>query len=118
MTHMPMPVAAQPPARTPRPSFASASPDPRRLLDEQLTRLRGGEDPGAVVDALADGLRWLRNTAAPAAWQRSIQALRAHPLLPLLHENPLARRSFHKPRGYAGDAPMLDMLYLGEAALT
>ena len=122
MTHMPMQVVnppAMPQASMPSASMpqASAPPDPRGLMDLALARLRGGEPAGPVIDALAEGLCWLRNTAAPAAWQRTIAAVRAHPLLPLLHENPLARRSYRKPRGYAGDAPMLDMLYLGEAAL-
>ena len=112
MTHMPVQVAIPP--RMPQ---ASASPDPRALLDEVLARLRAGEPAALAIDRLAEGLRWLRNTAAPAAWQRSIAAVRAHPLLAVLHESPLARRSFRKPRGYAGDAPMFDMLYLGEAAL-
>jgi len=97
--------------------LASASHDPRHLLDTALIRLRGAEPAAPVLDALSDGLRWLRNTAAPAAWQRSVAAFRSHPLLPLLHENPFARRGFRKPRGYAGDAPMLDMLQRGEAAL-
>ena len=96
---------------------ASAPADPRGLLDAALARLHAGEAAAAVVDTLAEGLRWLRDTAAPTAWQRSIAAVRAHPLHALLLENPLARRSVHKPRGYAGDAPMLDLLYRGEAAL-
>ncbi|RYJ03083.1 MAG: hypothetical protein EON47_05360 [Acetobacteraceae bacterium] len=112
MTHMPIQVV-NPPGL----SQASAPPDPRSLMDLALARLKGGEAAAAVADGLAEGLRWLRNTAAPASWQRTIAAVRAHPLLPLLHENPLARRGYRKPRGYAGDAPMLDMLYLGEAAL-
>ncbi len=123
MTHMPLQAAPKgvPLAQALRPSapahLASAAADPRHLLDEALVRLRGADPAAPVLDALADGLRWLRNTAAPATWQRSIAALRAHPLLALLHENPFARRGFRKPRGYAGDAPMLDMLYRGEAAL-
>ena len=112
MTHMPMPVV-----NVPGLPQASAPMDPRGLMDDALARLQGGEAAAAVADGLAEGLRWLRNTAAPATWQRTIAAVRAHPLLPLLHENPLARRGYRKPRGYAGDAPMLDMLYLGEAAL-
>ena len=112
MIHMPL--QAVPPPALPQ---ASAPPDPRGLMDLALARLQAGEPAGPVVDALAEGLGWLRATAAPASWQRVIAAVRAHPLLALLHENPLARRSYRKPRGYAGDAPMLDMLYLGEAAL-
>ena len=112
MTHMPVQVD-----NPPRLQQVSASPDPGGLLDLTFARLRAGEPAAPVVDALAEGLRWLRDTAAPATWQRTIAAVRAHPSLALLHENPLARRSYRKPRGYAGDAPMLDMLYLGEAAL-
>lgn len=112
MTQMPMQGITSP--RLPQ---ASAPPDPRGLMDVALGRLQGGEAPATVADGLAEGLRWLRNTATPATWQRTIAAVRAHPLLPLLLENPLARRGVRKPRGYAGDAPMLDMLYLGEAAL-
>ena len=29
----------------------------------------------------------------------------------MLHADPMARRSFEKPRGYAGDAVLLDDLY-------
>ncbi len=118
MTHMPLQAAA--PAQIFRPAsapLASAPPDPRHLLDEALVRLRGAAPVAPVLEALTEGLRWLRNTAAPSAWQRSVAALRAHPLLALLHENPFAHRGFTKPRGYAGDAPMLDLLYRGEAAL-
>ncbi|MDB5373182.1 MAG: SAM-dependent methyltransferase [Belnapia sp.] len=112
MTHMP--IQATCPVGLPQ---ASALPDPRVLLDDTLARLRAAEPVAPVIEALAEGLRWLRGTAAPAAWQRSIAAVRKHPLLAVLHQNPLARRCFHKPRGFAGDAPMLDMLYLGEPAL-
>lgn len=111
MTHMPIQAS---PAGMPQ---ASAPPDPCLLLDDTLARLRAGEEVGPVIAALAERLRWLRGVAAPAAWQRSVAAVRKHPLLAVLHQNPLARRCFRKPRGYAGDAPMLDMLYLGEAAL-
>ena len=39
-----------------------------------------------------------------------------HPLCDLLHQDPFTYRAFSKPRGYAGDAVMMDYIYgLGEA---
>jgi hypothetical protein len=44
-------------------------------------------------------------------WNDFIAQCRAHPLCALLHEDPLTRRSFAKPRGYPGDAGLLDIIY-------
>jgi hypothetical protein len=45
------------------------------------------------------------------------QACLDHPLRRLLHQDPFTYRAFSKPRGYAGDAVMMDYIYgLGEAA--
>lgn len=36
---------------------------------------------------------------------------RSHPIRSLVHEDPFTSRAFHKPRGYAGDAVMMDYIY-------
>jgi SAM-dependent methyltransferase len=41
--------------------------------------------------------------------------VRAHPVFRLCHDDPYTKRAFHKPRGYAGDAVMLDYVYAGVA---
>lgn len=38
-------------------------------------------------------------------------AIRKHPIMQVLLLDPFTRRSFDKPRGYAGDAVMLDFIY-------
>ena len=38
---------------------------------------------------------------------------RNHEIFSLVQEDPYSHRAFHKPRGYAGDAVMLDYVYLG-----
>jgi hypothetical protein len=44
-----------------------------------------------------------------------IAAARAHPLFALTQEDPFTERVFTKPRGYAGDAVMMDYIYKGLA---
>jgi extracellular factor (EF) 3-hydroxypalmitic acid methyl ester biosynthesis protein len=39
------------------------------------------------------------------------EVVRSHPAITLLMQEPLTRRALEKPRGYAGDAVMLDLMY-------
>jgi hypothetical protein len=51
------------------------------------------------------------------SWPDFARDCLAHPLRRLLHQDPFTYRAFSKPRGYAGDAVMMDYIYgLGEAA--
>jgi len=45
------------------------------------------------------------------AWGNFARLCLEHPLRQLLHEDPFTYRAFSKPRGYAGDAPLLDFIY-------
>lgn len=63
---------------------------------------------GRLQTLLAD----VRRTLAPSDWRRYAQtALRSHRLRDLLHSDPFTFRAFSKPRGYAGDAVMMDYIY-------
>ena len=53
----------------------------------------------------------MQRTLSPEDWQTAIATLRQHPLLGLLHQDPYSHRGYAKPRGYAGDAVLLDYLY-------
>lgn len=51
------------------------------------------------------------------AWPAFARECLEHPLQRLLHQDPFTYRAFSKPRGYAGDAVMMDYIYgLGEAS--
>lgn len=90
--------------------------DPIGLLEVTRERLVQGADVTHTIDILSDGLWWMRNALPAERWRDLINVARAHPLIGLLHESPLLRRAFVKPRGLAGDAPLLDMVYDGLSA--
>ncbi len=52
-----------------------------------------------------------RERSTPAGWQQFCARVQAHPLRALIHQDPMSKRSFDKPRGYAGDAELLDYIY-------
>jgi hypothetical protein len=67
------------------------------------------------LNDLFDGLS-LRREDEPETWRDEAHACLNHPICDLLHQDPFTYRAFSKPRGYAGDAVMMDYIYgLGEA---
>jgi extracellular factor (EF) 3-hydroxypalmitic acid methyl ester biosynthesis protein len=70
----------------------------------------------AGLENLFDDLS-VRREDAPAAWPDFARTCLDHPLRRVLHQDPFTYRAFSKPRGYAGDAVMMDYIYgLGEAS--
>jgi extracellular factor (EF) 3-hydroxypalmitic acid methyl ester biosynthesis protein len=81
------------------------------LLDDLEGRVRGGGGTDAV-SALCEDLRDRRASTPPGEWTGSvISACRQHPIHALFLQDPYTARAFQKPRGYAGDAEMLDYVY-------
>lgn len=64
-----------------------------------------------VLDELFLALQRRKLTQSTAEWRRTVALCRRHPLLALCHQDPFTRRAFEKPRGYAGDAPLIDFIY-------
>jgi extracellular factor (EF) 3-hydroxypalmitic acid methyl ester biosynthesis protein len=82
------------------------------LLDRVEHRLGGSIDDVelAMTDLLS--VLWSVKLATDAeAWQRVQTQCLAHPVRQLIHQDPFAFRCFTKPRGYAGDAVLIDFLY-------
>lgn len=69
------------------------------------------EEVFSAVDHLFCGLFRLRTTSSKEEWHTLIGQGRLHPVCELLHQDPFTSRAFHKPRGYAGDAVMMDYIY-------
>lgn len=80
------------------------------LLDSNGNR----EQVGQALDSLFGGLERQKAICTADDWQACIQKCREHALLATLHEDPFTGRAFAKPRGYAGDAELLDLIYATE----
>ncbi len=85
--------------------------DGRILFDATATALDNDDDPRTALAMLSAGLRVARSFLPRDAWRAYGTELRAHRLGPMLCEDPITARSVARPRGYAGDAVLLDMIY-------
>ena len=83
----------------------------KELLAESEIRFDQNPDIEAVDD-LAAGLADLHDQAvADGDLDVLKEAVEAHPIHKVIMSDPYSRRAFDKPRGYAGDAVMLDFIY-------
>jgi len=81
------------------------------LLDRTVQCFERGEFH-LGLSQLYGGLLDLRERLDPDAWRAfATEETIAHPLREWIHRDPMIRRSFDKPRGYAGDAVLLDYIY-------
>lgn len=87
--------------------------DMRARISWWSDRLAGGDQAGvaATIYGMVDDLTALRDGMSPVAWDEAILALRASELLPILLEDPFTRWSYHRPRGFPGDAGLIDFIY-------
>ncbi|HMF15757.1 MAG TPA: class I SAM-dependent methyltransferase [Gemmataceae bacterium] len=80
------------------------------MLDE----VHGLFSTGHIDEGMAEllpALQARRLELSDRAWDEFARLCLEHPLRQLLHEDPFTYRAFAKPRGYAGDAPLLDYIY-------
>ena len=101
------------------PTTLTTAPDAPQIfgtpaLDFACDRIEDG-DIAPAMDELFEDL-CTRRTDESGTWQEYAGGCLNHPLRDLVHQDPFTHRAFAKPRGYAGDAVMMDYIYgLGEA---
>ena len=85
----------------------------RAELDRACAQLLRGEIP-LGMHTLLSMLGRTRAALTPDDWKAFCRDVcLQHPIRHLVHQEPYTRRSFDKPRRYAGDAVLLDFLYQG-----
>ncbi len=80
----------------------------RIFYDQTLAMIERGET-AAALPLMAGKLYADQNDQDN--WYATRAELHNHPLHKVLLENPYVSRAFNKPRGYAGDAELIDLIY-------
>jgi hypothetical protein len=96
-------------AETPAGQLESSVSEP--LLDGTCRRLLAG-DIQPALDLLKNGLNEIRDGMFIEEWNGFIrERCLEHPLRQLLNQDPFTLHAFSRPRGYCGDAVLLDFLF-------
>ncbi len=80
-------------------------------IAQRLTAAREQSEATRALDELFVALHARLSNSTPAEWREFVAMSRRHPIIKLVHRDPFTHRAFSKPRGYAGDAEMMDYIY-------
>ena len=85
------------------------------FVNEITSSLRSIDEPHQYIQSSIHRLfvecKKLRDHLARIEWVKCVKKIRESELLTLVHQDPFTNRAFNKPRGYAGDAVMMDYIY-------
>jgi hypothetical protein len=90
----------------------------KSLLDRMHERFK--DEPGRVDEImmqLMSELWSMRQNSPPEVWNDIVGQCQIHPVRVIIHQDPFSARSFRKPRGYSGDAVMIDYIYSRDCRL-
>ena len=91
--------------------FATARVQFALTLRTAQQQFEAGNDAGDVTAFLVGELHKMRTRLMPAVWRQLIPIAQDHPINEFLQQDPFTAWSVEKPRGYSGDAQLLDFVY-------
>jgi hypothetical protein len=80
------------------------------LLNQVYGKITEGH-VGEGMSGLVSGMTLRRQNSSDQEWAEFVSMCLHHPIKELVHQDPFTHRAFTKPRGYAGDAILLDYIY-------
>jgi SAM-dependent methyltransferase len=92
-------------------AFETARVELALILHITHQQIEQQKDPAEIIRRLMAHLEAMRTRVHPDVWQALMPVVRDHPVLEYFLEDPLTRWSHDKPRGYSGDAQLLDYIY-------
>ncbi|MBZ9906181.1 class I SAM-dependent methyltransferase [Mesorhizobium sp. B2-3-14] len=92
-------------------AFETARAELALILHATQQQVEQQKFPAEIVRRLLSLLNALRAKVHPDVWQALIPVAQNHPIQRYFLEDPLTHWSFTKPRGYSGDAQLLDYIY-------
>ncbi len=89
-----------------------------QLLEKSEQYLKTPDTVNKGMDLLFNGLSEIRKEWQLEKWKYFCNNIcLSHSIRSLVHQDPITYRAFSKPRGYAGDAVLLDYLYQNPSAI-
>ncbi|CAM5774297.1 class I SAM-dependent methyltransferase [Mesorhizobium amorphae] len=92
-------------------AFETARAELALILSVTQQQIALNKGPAEIIKPLMARLEAMRLRLHDDTWNALAPIIQNHPVLDYFLEDPLTRWSFEKPRGYSGDAELLDYIY-------
>jgi SAM-dependent methyltransferase len=98
-------------------NLATATAELGLVLNTAQQWFVAARDPAQIMRWTVEALHNLRHKVDPVTWRLLIPIAQHHPVAAYFHQDPFTRWSFEKPRGYSGDANLLDFIYRHQSVM-